>query len=207
MALKAFRMRGTEHATWEVAGRLDSSALELPRALGADGAVSLLLFHTRDMAANWTGWPRYTYNEALWRVSVTWREASAWFAMCCDIDHALVRSTSRHMVRYPLRAAKLSVNNDGANVICSAGTFELTVSAGASTDAQAPALRPMLVQQGDHLYEIPWEESPPHSCIDLPITVKDELGPNTFGTEVTWESTALQLKGRGHSCGFAQRVH
>lgn len=205
-------LSGTELRTLEVGLSLDAA---LARALAgelepelADGAGrgDVLFFSMRGLGV--TGVPlfRFDYGEALFRLSVRWRGEAAWLALACDLDAKLIQVLGRWLVRYPVRPARLALEDGCFTSSASGGALSIATAVEADEPAPLPA-RPLLVRQGATLYRIPWREDPaPWRRLARCTATDDGLAVKTFGGAVHFDATGTLHRGRVHRCGVARRA-
>lgn len=210
---------GTEEVTFEIGGRIDPGrARELvPPALSLEpidgGArVSVLFFRMRGLRPRGVPIPGQDYDEALFRIGVAWNGSPAWLAVACHLDRAHVRIVGEHLVRYPVRDGRFTleaaagrgrfeVHERGAGRLA----FEVEIARGTVPVARP---RPVLVRQGGHLYEIPWREDPAPDRRPARVrSVDDALARDVLGWEgIVWDPTGEVLRGRVHRCGLARKL-
>lgn len=208
-------LKGQETATLELRGALalaDARAkvpatLELEEVDGR-AVVGLLLFQMKGLKAVGVPGPSFDYAEALWRVGVVVAGRPAWFAVACDLDHGLVRTLGRWMIRYPTRAASVDwAAGDPVTVTVLGNGAALRVSAW-SKEGEVAAVPPRraLVGSASALYEVPWNEEPaPWRRAAAVEVIDDALTVATLGV-VRWSRDGLLHRGRIHRCGFARRL-
>ena len=206
-----FELRGTERRTLEIAGTIAPELLpQLPLDLELDGdraRVEVLFFRMRGLRMRGTPGPSFDYDEALWRVGVRFDGGLAWLAVACDIDSWSVRATGALLVRYPVRRARFTIDDERFEVEDErARSFRVRVR---ETDEvpKVRAPRRTLVRSKGALYEIPWNEEPTEERRHASATLDDEaLVRATFGGDVRWDARATVQRGRVHRCGLARRV-
>lgn len=219
-----FELSGTEAMTIELHGTLAAAdarhflapaRLEptpLPSLTPGEPSrieVDLLLFEMRGIGVTGLPGPRFNYREALWRIGVLHEGAPAWLSVCCDLDHALVRTGGALAIRYPVRKATLSLTDTSpawtARIEAQQGTLDTTVRV---SDDVAPVHppRPMLVQDGDHVYRIPWTEDAAPFRRHATAEIQGDLAEKTLGASLRWDPTALVHRGRVHHCSVARKL-
>jgi hypothetical protein len=213
-----FELRGTEAVTIELratiaadeARRLvGASPFELEIVSGDRVTVDLLLFEMRGIALRGVPGPGFDYGEALWRIGVVHRGAPSWFAICCDLDHALVRWMSAFLVRYPIRRGAFTFEAEAEAWTARVGARPGSLHVEAQLEADAPAAeppRPIFVKSAGRFFRIPWAEEPAPMRRCAEVSVSGYLGATTFGPTLRWESRALAHRGRVHRCGLAQAI-
>lgn len=206
-------LRGTEELSFELAGSIaerDARARlppELQPALVAGRArVALTVFRMHGLRVRGLPGPGLDYSEALWRLAVEHRGELAWLAVACDLDSALIRSTGRALIRYPVREASLGLAEDGFSVRAAEGVLAIELGAPVSAELESPGTRPLLVASGGRLWRVPWAEVPAPGSRSRALEVRaDTLSRTTLGP-IDWDPVALCLRGRGHRCGRAMAV-
>jgi uncharacterized protein YqjF (DUF2071 family) len=181
---------------------------------GGQVPVSLLVFRMHRLAPVELPGPALDYDEALWRIGIVHEGAPAWLAHACDLDKRRMRILGRWLVRYPGRAARFSMERDGAEmrVRVEAAGAALSLRAEAIAGRCAAVVPPepprrVLVRDGQARYEIPWYEEPAPDRDEAEITILgDTLSEATFGTPVAWSRRGLLHRGRIHRCGLASQV-
>ncbi len=206
-------LAGTEAHTLELGLSIDAAraralaGAELePEIAGHAARADVLFFAMRGLGVSGVPFGRIDYGEALFRLSVRWRDRPAWLALACDLDARAVQVLGRWLVRYPVRAATFEI--DGRRFATSAAEGRLSVEAEPSEDA-APAepARPMLVRDGGVLYRIPWREEPAPWRRWARCEVRDDaLARATFGAAPTFDASGVVHRGRVHRCGVARRA-
>jgi hypothetical protein len=206
-------LEGTEDLTLEARGVVALAAVrpsarglpveEVPGPPGA-AAVSLLLFRMQGLGLRGLRGLGLDYGEALFRLAVRWEGEPAWLGLACHLDHPLVRTAGKWLMRYPVIDARFSWEESGARVL--AGGRAIHLSARPTEDSPpAEAPRPMLVRSGASFSRIPWEEAPAQYRRVAEIAVNDEgIGSQIFGAEPVWSARGLLHRGRVHRCGLAQ---
>lgn len=206
-------LRGTEELSFELTGSLATEALraELPpelELLRVEGRarVALTVLRMRGLRVRGVPGPGLDYSEALWRLAVEHRGRTAWLAVACDLDSALVRLTGRRLIRYPVREASLSLAQDGFSLRAAESVLAIELTDPVAKELESPGARPLLVASGGRLWSVPWAEvpAPDSACRALEVRA-DALSQRTLG-RVEWDPVALCLRGRGHRCGRAQRL-
>lgn len=213
--MSRIELAGIEAHTLELTGRIPAevAARRLPAALtpreDRDGVeLGVLAFAMRGLGLVRPVriGPRFDYGELLWRIGVTWRGEAAWFATTCDLDRAAIRAMGAWLVRYPVRAARITLDARALSV--HVGTAALAVRVGEAMRTCDPvAPRPVLVGGSGRLSRIPWREEPAPERGWVSVEIDDGgLGRATLGAEITWDRAALAHAGRRHRCGIAVRV-
>ncbi len=203
-------VEGVERFTVELSGSADPAlAAALPPGVEAeenpDGTVpvNVLFFWMDGLRPRALPGPRLDYHEALFRVGVRHEGAAAWLSVACDLDSAFVRATGAALIRYPVRAARLSVDPHRVAVETPRGTLVAEIEE-TEEALEAPPPRVALTRKGETLYRIPWEEvAPPHCRAARVRILQDTLSEATFGVPVRYAGRALSMQGRVHRCGVA----
>lgn len=210
-------LRGREEATVELGGRIDRDAARrllgdgIELEAGGDGArAELLVFRMRGLHARAIPWPKFDYAEALWRIAATWRGEPVWFGAVCDLDRSAIRAMGRALVRYPVRAASVTIDDPHEKQwtvdVAAPACLRLVVHPDA-TDVAAVPPRPLLVRDAGRLFRIPWEEHRgPYRRRAAVEVIDDDLSESTLGVRVDWDTTALALRNRTHMCSLARRA-
>jgi hypothetical protein len=206
-------LSGTEVHTLELGLSIDpdrarSLAGELePDLAGGHGRGDVLFFAMRRLGVTGVPLVRFSYGEALFRLSVTWQGQPAWLALACDLDRKMIQVLGRWLVRYPVRPASFEL--DAAHFAVRAADGALVVDTEAQDESpEALPPRPLLVRVDSALYRIPWREDPaPWRRTARCMPGDDALAQATFGGAVTFDATGTLHRGRVHRCGIARRVH
>lgn len=208
----SLELRGTEHLTWEIEGRLAPAharprapaTLELERDEGGV-VVSLLAFDMLGLRPA-ARLPGLSYREALWRIGVRLRGELAWFGVACDLDRRLVAAFGRWMVRYPVRHAAIELAEDSLRVAFGEQLLSFGARPLAVEDPPPVPPRPLLVADRGRLYRIPWREEPaPRRWFAAIDPREHSLASATLGP-VRWSARALLQRGRIHRCGLAAAI-
>jgi len=199
-------LEGTEIDTLELDGLLPAGACtDVPALLDVGQGpvgVNILFCAMRGLRLRGLPWPRFDYHEALWRISVQFEGAPAWYAIACDLDSPVIRGFGRRVVRYPTRVARFT---GSWTVEAAGGALSTRAIEGTESPAPVPPRR-TFVRDGAHVYEIPWQEiAAPERHLARVDVLSDSLSQRTFGEYVTWASLGLVHRGRIHRCGVAHR--
>jgi len=207
-------LRGTETLTVELDGRIDlarakaivGAGLELDPVDGA-ALVNLFAFRMEGMSVRGVPGPRLDYAELLWRVAVRHGDTPAWLCVACDIDAMIVRALGAWLVRYPVREARIDVDERRLEgVDPEEGRMVLQLDRRDGTVADVPA-RAMMVRSRGALFRIPWGTgvAPERWCADVRVE-HASLARKTFDGQVAWSAVARVMRGRPHECGIARAV-
>ena len=212
------RLTGIESSTLELDGSISTAdARRLAGDLPLEGLrdhrvrARVLFFAMTGLHVRGLGRPAFDYNEALWMVGVAYGGALAWFAIACDLDHRVIRSTGAILVRYPVRRATIEIAGAGEALrfdvrVPSGSRFSVRATPEAGHPSAVPPRR-VVVRSTGRLYEIPWNEEPAPERVTATCTVAEcALGQETLGASVDWESRGLVHRGRRHTCGLARLV-
>jgi hypothetical protein len=202
-------MNGLEAVSLEIFATLsayDAAARSAPLdpVVDANGRAfaSLMVFEMKGLRL-W-GLPGVDYKEALWRVKVKHQKADAWLAIACDIDEWLPRFVAAQAVRYPTRAAELSIVTRADTTVTIGEGFEATLSE-TGEHAAAPPL-PMVVARGIQVFSVPFGTQTGRGLISCGVKLpRDGLWKKTLGASARASSALLQWE-RPHECGLAKLV-
>jgi hypothetical protein len=202
-------MKGLEAVSLEIFATLsayDAAARSAPLdpVVDANGRAfaSVMVFEMKGLRL-W-GLPGVDYKEALWRVKVKHAGAEAWLAVACDIDETLPRFIAAQAVRYPTRAAELSIVTRADTTVTVGSGFEATVSEKGEPATVAPL--PMVVARGIQVFNVPFGSQTGRGLVSCGVKVtRDALWKKTLGASARASSALLQWD-RPHECGLAKLV-
>lgn len=202
-------MNGLEAVSLEIFATLsayDAAARSAPLDPVVDengrAYASLVVFEMKGLRL-W-GLPGVDYKEALWRVKVKHQGSDAWLAVACDIDETLPRFVAAQAVRYPVRAAELSIVTRADTTVTVGDGFEVALSE-TGEHATAPAL-PMVVARGAQVFNVPFGDKTGRGLVTCTVKLKrDALWKKTFGASARPSGALLQWE-RPHECGLAKPV-
>jgi hypothetical protein len=204
-----YAMNGLEVVTLELFATLsayDAAARTAPLDPSVDengrGYASLLIFQLKGLKLWWL--PGVDYSEALWRVKVKHQGADAWLAVACDIDEPLPRAVAARLVRYPTRAAELSIVTRADTTVKVGDGFEATLSE--TGEQPTLATLPLVVARGPQVFTVPFGTQVGKGLVRCGVKVaKDALWKKTFGASARVSSGQIQWE-RPHECGLARRA-
>lgn len=184
-------------------GRLELEVLE-----DGGASVAVLLFAMEDMRVKGLPGPGLAYHEVLWRVRARLDGRPVFFAVACDLDHALVRGLGSTLIRYPVRRARFEFSESSFKASAAEGTLHLVTQPLEATGA--PVVReslPVFSEQKGSLFRIPWEETPTAQREEVRLEVRDDsLASRTIPGALRWPRRAVAMRGRRHHCGIASRL-
>lgn len=206
---------GTETTSLELTAVLDAAAAEtiertlpdpllLERDAERRGVASVLALEMHGLGLR--GVPiGLDYREVLHRVAARFRGEPAWVALRCDLDRALVRAMAAKIIRYPVAAARIAIEDgeDGVVRLRSDGGDGVIAATFAPAEAVEPTPpRRTFVVHRERLFEIPWDERPAPVRRRASVTDSDASGCATvFGASLTFDGVATLHRGRTHFCG------